>query len=144
MILQAISIIILVLKGVHMIKRNRTNVYKVLYYLAFTTKYRKEIFDSSDKQNEIKELLSHYCNTHNIRVDDLEVMPDHIHMVISFEPKYSISTIVKMIKGSSARLWFKKHPEDKSKLYRGHLWTNSYYIETVGDVSKEIVLNYDT
>ena len=125
-----------------MIKKNRTNVYKVLYHLAFTTKYRKEIFNNCNKQKEMKKILLCYCDKHNIRVDDLEIMPDHIHMIISFEPKYSISTIVKMIKGSSARLWFKKHPEDKHKIYKGHLWTNSYYIGTIGDMSKEIVSNY--
>lgn len=125
-----------------MVEKNRTSVYKVLYHLVFTTKCRKDIFDSFDKQKEMKKLLLYYCDKHNIRVADLEVMPDHIHMIISFEPKYSISTIVKMIKGSSARLWFKEHPEDKYKLYKGHLWTNNYYIGTIGDVSKEIVLNY--
>ena len=125
-----------------MIERNRTSVYKVLYHLVFVTKYRKEMFDENHKQEQMKNILIDYCNNHNIRIDDLEVIPDHINMVISFEPKYSISTIVKMIKGSSARLWFKEHPEDKNKLYKGHLWNNSYYIGTIGNVSKEIVLNY--
>lgn len=125
-----------------MIEKNRTSVYKVLYHLVFVTKYRKKIFNENHKQKQMKNILIDYCNNHNIRIDDLEIMPDHIHIIISFEPKYSISTIVKMIKGSSARLWFKEHPEDKRLLYKGHLWTNSYYIGTIGDVSKEIVLNY--
>ena len=125
-----------------MIEKNRTSVYKVLYHLVFTTKYRKNIFYNFDRQNEMKKLLLYYCDEHNIRVDDLEIMSDHIHMIISFEPKYSISTIVKMIKGSLARLWFKKHPEDKKLLYKGHLWTNSYYIGTIGNMSKKRVLNY--
>lgn len=125
-----------------MIKKNRTSVYNVLYHLVFVTKYRKKIFDENYKQEQMKNILIDYCNNHNICIDDLEIMSDHIHMIISFEPKYSISTIVKMIKGSSARLWFKENPEDKNKLYKGHLWTNSYYIGTIGDVSKEIILNY--
>lgn len=68
-------------------------------------------------------------------------MPNHVHLVISFPPKFAPS-IVKSFKGAVASEWFKCHPEDKTKLYKGHLWSPSFFMRTVGVVSKETVLKY--
>ena len=61
---------------------------------------------------------------------------------ISIPPKLAPSSIVKSFKGASAREWFKLHPEDKNKLYKGHLWSPSFFMRTVGVISKEIVMDY--
>ena len=69
-------------------------------------------------------------------------MPDHIHMLISFNPKHAASNIVKTLKGKSARRWFKAYPETKAMLWGGHLWAPSYFMSTVGSMSKETVKKY--
>lgn len=69
-------------------------------------------------------------------------MPDHVHLALSFPPKFAPSNIVKSFKGAAAQEWFKLHPEDKQKLYKGHLWSPSFFIHTVGEVSKERFLDY--
>ena len=70
-------------------------------------------------------------------------MPDHIHILCSFKPKYSITDIVKNLKGSSARLFLANHPEiRKSQFWENKLWSNSYYAGTVGNMSKETVKKY--
>lgn len=69
-------------------------------------------------------------------------MDDHVHLVISFPPKLAPSSIVKSFKGASAREWCKLHPEDKQKLYKGHLWSPSFFMRTVGVVSREIIMDY--
>ena len=69
-------------------------------------------------------------------------MPDHVHLVISFPPKFAPSSIVKSFKGAAAREWFKRHPEDKAKLYKGHLWSPSFFMSTVRVLSKETVIEY--
>ncbi|MFW3455085.1 IS200/IS605 family transposase, partial [Aerococcus viridans] len=61
---------------------------------------------------------------------------------ISFNPKHAASSIVKTLKGKSARLWFKAYPETKTMLWGGHLWTPSYFMATVGSMSKETVKKY--
>ena len=62
---------------------------------------------------------------------------------LSFKPKYAPTDIVKNLKGYTARAFFKKHPEIKhQKLLGGHLWSNSYYMSTLGNMSKDVVERY--
>jgi putative transposase len=62
--------------------------------------------------------------------------------VFTFKPKLAPADVVKILKGSSARLWFTAHPETKRKLWGGHLWSPSYYIGTLGEMSKQVVEEY--
>lgn len=125
-----------------MLIRNRTNVYDFNFHVVIVTKYRKELFNTKEYVNDMKGILYHLAGKINVSIEHLEVMPDHVHLMLSFPPKYSPSEIVKNLKGSSARLWFKQHPETKKQLYGGHLWSPSFFISTIGNVSKRIVSEY--
>lgn len=120
----------------------RTCIYDFHFHLVFVTKYRKSIFDNKEKQEELKKLLESFAEKNGSDIEAIEIMPDHVHLVISFPPKFAPSSIVKSFKGAAAREWFKLHPEDKEKLYKGHLWSPSFFMRTVGIVSKETVLEY--
>ena len=110
--------------------------------MVFVTKYRKCIFDTEKKRNELKQLLEPFSQKNGSEIEAIEIMPDHVHLVISFPPKFAPSSIVKSFKGAAAREWFKLHPEDKDKLYKGHLWSPSFFMSTASVVSKETVLEY--
>ncbi len=130
-------------KAVHrMIIHQRTNVYDFNFHLVWVTKYRKAVFINKVYQEEMKQLLLDIADHNNIIVEHLEVMPDHVHMLISFPPKVAPANMVKALKGASAYTWFQRHPETKKQLWRGHLWSPSYFISTIGNVSKEIVAQY--
>ena len=105
----------------------RTDVYDCHFHLVWVTKYRKSIFDTEEKQNELKTLFKSFAKKNGSEIEAVEVMPDHVHMVISIPPKLAPSSTVKSFKGASAREWFKLHPEDKNKLYKGHLWSPSFF-----------------
>ena len=120
----------------------RTSVYDFHFHLVFVTKYRKSIFDTTEKQEELKTLLYSFAEKNGSTIEGVEVMPDHVHLVLSFPPKFAPSSIVKSFKGAAAREWFKLHPEDKQKLYKGHLWSPSFFMRTVGVVSRETVMEY--
>lgn len=120
----------------------RTCIYDFHFHLVFVTKYRKSVFDTKEKQEELKELFESFAKKNGSDIEEIEIMPDHVHMVLSFPPKFAPSSIVKSFKGAAAREWFKLHPEDKEKLYKGHLWSPSFFMSTVGNVSKETVLEY--
>ena len=120
----------------------RTAVYDFHFYLVFVTKYRKSIFDTDEKQEELKTLLSSFAEKNGSTIENVEVMSDHVHLVLSFPPKFAPSSIVKSFKGAAAREWFKLHPEDKQKLYKGHLWSPNFFMQTVGVVSRETVMEY--
>ena len=125
-----------------MIVKTRTNVYDFNFHLVWVTKYRKEVFNTKEKSECMREILIGIATEHDISIQKLEIMPDHIHMIISFNPKHAPSSIVKTLKGKSARLWFKQFPNTKEILWNGHLWSPSYFMSTLGDMSKNTVENY--
>ena len=120
----------------------RTAVYDFHFHLLFVTKYRKSIFDTTEKQEELKTLLSSFAEKNGSTIENVDVMPDHVNLVISFPPKIAPSSIVTTFKGAAAREWFNLHPEDKQRLYKGHLWSPSFFMQTVGIASQEAVIEY--
>ena len=72
----------------------------------------------------------------------MEVMPDHIHLLVDCTPQIRPSDAIKVYKGNTARWLFMKHPELKQQLWGGHMWNPSYFVATVSDRSLEQVENY--
>ena len=73
----------------------------------------------------------------------MEIMADHVHMLISFSPKSAPAQVIKAIKGSNARQFFLLHPKIKvQKMWGGYFWSSSYFISTLGNMSKDIIENY--
>ena len=121
----------------------RGYVYNIHYHLIWVTKYRRECFTTPELREEMKNILFYISKVAECVIEQAEVMPDHVHLMISIPPKYSISDIMKNLKGSSARFFFSQHPDlKKDKFWGGHLWSPSYYIGTVGNMSKETVAKY--
>lgn len=120
----------------------RIAVYDFHFHLVFVTKYRKSIFDTTEKQEELKMLLVSFAEKNGSTVESVEVMSDYVHLILSFPPKFAPSSIVKSFKGAAAREWFKLHPEDKDKVYKGHLWSPSFFMQTVGVISRETMMEY--
>jgi putative transposase len=75
-------------------------------------------------------------------VKELEVMADHVHLFIGAHPTESPVGVVKALKGSSARVLFDEHPILRTMFRKGHLWSPSDYIGTVGHVSAEAIARY--
>lgn len=125
-----------------MLRERRTSVTDFTFHLVLVTKYRKEVFTTDQKKEVMKEILFKIATNKEVEILELEVMPDHVHMLISFHPKVAASDVVKSLKGTSAREWFKRYPETKDLLWKGHLWTNSFFMSTIGNVSKNIVSQY--
>ena len=89
----------------------RGYVYNTNYHIIWVTKYRNACFTTPELANEMKSILLDVAKIADITIQEMEVMPDHIHILCSFKPKYSITDIVKNLKGSSARIFLKAHPE---------------------------------
>ena len=125
-----------------MYTKTRTNLYRTTYHLVWVTNYRKVIFTTLNRREAMMEMLSLIAENNDITILESEVMEDHIHLVVSFPPNKSISTVMKALKGASAREWFQQFPETKKELWKGSLWSASYFVSTVGNVSKEVVMQY--
>lgn len=121
----------------------RGYVYNVNYHLIWCTKYRRECFTDEDLVNEMKKIIFDIAEISDIEIKEIEVMPDHIHLLVSFKPKYSITDVVKNIKGYTARIFLSNHSEIRdNQFWGGKLWSASYYVGTVGNMSKETIQQY--
>jgi len=124
------------------IKRGRTCVYNCNYHVVFSTKYRQKVL-TPEAEEYLKKVAVETGIEKGFEVAMVEVgEQDHVHLFVSAHPKIAPSYIVKMVKGISARKLFLKFPELKSKLWKGHLWNPSYYIETIGSISEDVIRNY--
>ena len=119
----------------------RGYVYSLQYHLIWCTKYRKKVLkDGIDV--ECKEMLESLAQEYKFQILAMEVMPDHIHLLVDCRSQFYISDMIKIMKGNLARQMFLLHPELKKELWGGHLWNPSYCAVTVSDRSREQVLAY--
>ena len=87
-------------------------------------------------------MLEEIAEEYSFQILAMEVMPDHIHLLLDCKPQFMISAMVKIMKGNTARWLFLRHPELKQSLWGGHLWNPSYCAVTVSDRSREQVTHY--
>jgi putative transposase len=110
-------------------KSNRNIVYSCKYHIVWCPKYRRKVLiDGVDAR--LKEIISEVCIETSSELLELEVMPDHVHVLVECDPQFGISKLVRYFKGRSSRLLRKEYPWLKSRLPT--LWTNSYFCSTVG------------
>lgn len=120
----------------------RSYVYDLHYHLVWVTKYREHAFDDEISQALKQEIIT-LANEKDCHIQAIEIMPNHVHLLISIKPKYAISSIVKVLKGTSARWLFKTYPQQMNKhFWHGHIWSPSYYVGSVGNTTEAIVKNY--
>ena len=122
--------------------RKLTHVYyKCEYHIVFTPKYRFRILEGM-----VKSLLEHDMQTvrvwKDVRLMELNVQKDHVHMVCSIPPKLSISDYMGILKGKLAIKLFRTYPNLKQKPYWGnHFWSRGYFVSTVG-LDEEMIRRY--
>ena len=123
------------------VTHGRGYVYSLQYHIVWVTKYRKPIF-SETIAPEVKNYLLQTLRSLDMEPIAMEVMPDHIHLLVGCKPQLRLSDAIKVLKGNTARWLFLQHPEIKSQLWGGHLWNPSYFVATVSDQTLEQVGHY--
>jgi len=117
-------------------------VYDTKYHLVWAPKYRKWIL-RGDLQVRVKEIFEEIALSHGFVIEAKEVSADHVHVFLSFPPRYSIARVVGMLKSISASVIFEEHPEVKKQLWGGEFWEDGYFVRTVGDkVTADIIRRY--
>ena len=113
-------------------------VFNIGYHLIWCPKYRRRVL-RGDIEVKLKQLLLQKAEQIKIRIEKMEVMPDHIHLFIKCSPVDSPHYIVQQLKGFSSRML---RLEFKELLRMPTLWTRSYYCESVGHISEKTILKY--
>ena len=118
------------------------NVCVLLYHLVCPAKYLRKIFT-----DEVTKSLLLICfeitAKHEIKFIEIGTDADHMHFLIHGIPRMSPSGIVNIVKSITAREIFRLHPEVKTMLWGGHIWSSGYYINTVGQHGTEEVIKRD-
>ncbi|QSJ20694.1 IS200/IS605 family transposase [Nostoc sp. UHCC 0702] len=123
------------------VKQCRGYVYAIEYHIVWCVKYRHKVL-KDEIAEFLKEVLIETAIIYKFKVESLEVVEDHVHVLVSATPQHTIPNIVKMLKGISARKLFLKFPELKKKLWGGHLWNPSYFVSTVSENTEAQVKKY--
>ena len=106
--------------------------YQTHYHIVFPVKYRKGLL-YPEVENKIKEICEDISERYEIDFEKIGCDEDHIHILCSFHPKYSIGETVRKIKSIRARELFKTFPWLKKDLWGGEFWSDGYYVATVGE-----------
>ena len=107
------------------------------YHVVFAPKYRRlEIYGTI--KADIGKILRQLCQQKGVEIIEAEACPDHIHMLISIPPKYSVSQIMGFLKGKSSLMIFDRHANLKYKYGNRHFWARGYYVDTVGRSKKQV------
>jgi len=124
------------------LKRTSHAVYEATYHLVWCPKYRKKIL-SEEIQPRVKELFLEIGSHFDFEIDRCEVAEDHIHILISFPPRYSVAKVVGILKSISGSKIFSEFPKVKEQLWGGHFWEQGYFYRTVGEqVTDDVIRNY--
>ena len=107
------------------------------YHIVFAPKYRRQVIYGKIKA-DIGIMLRKLCEYKQVEILEAEACKDHIHMLVSIPPKYSVSQIMGYLKGKSSLMIFEKYANMKYKYGNRHFWCRGYYVDTVGRNKKAI------
>lgn len=121
------------------LKHNNNIAYKCHYHVVFCPKYRRKVL-TSPIDDSLKTIILEVIEKWGQELIELEVMPDHVHLLVGCDPQFGIHKLIKYVKGTSSRLLRQEYPQLKQRL--PSLWTNSYACYTVGGVTLETLKSY--
>ena len=121
------------------VRSNNNVVYRCAYHVVWCPKYRRPVIEGA-VDARLKQIIRDVCAERECHIIELETMPDHVHLLVECDPQYGIHRLVKQVKGRSSRLLREEFPSLKRRLPT--LWTNSYFVATVGGAPLEIVKQY--
>ena len=137
--------IIIGMKDNERLTYGRTSVYNLNYHIIWGTKYRNKVL-KGHVEVVLKQVLLDTAAKYGFRIAHLEIgKNDHVHLLISAPPKLSVTNMVRWLKGISAYRLFRDCPELQTsywKRHNRHLWSPSYYVESIGAVNEQAVAKY--
>lgn len=122
------------------VAKNKLNiVYNCHYHIVFCPKYRRKVL-VSPIDARLRQVINEIIEKWNQELVEIEIMPDHVHLLVGCDPQFGIHRLVRLIKGASSRILRQEFPVLKRKI--PCLWTGSYYCGTTGGVTIEAVKKY--
>lgn len=121
------------------LRSNNNVVFSCKYHVVWCPKYRRKVLvDGIDER--LKAIIRSVVAERDAAVIEMEVMPDHVHLLVEVDPQFGIHRLVRLLKGRSSRLLRQEFPRLRSRLPT--LWTNSYFLATVGGAPLAVIKQY--
>ena len=120
-------------------RSNNNIVYSCKYHVVWCPKYRRKVLVGAI-ETRLKELIHEICTEIRVEIIEIEIMPDHVHLLMEVDPQFGAHLAVKLIKGKTSRHLRMEFSELTTRLPT--LWTNSYFISTVGGAPLSIIKQY--
>jgi putative transposase len=124
------------------LQKNTHHVFRLMYHFVWIPEYRHKVFTDPYCES-LKAIIEKIGYDYDIDIVELDVPEDHIHMVVRGVPKMSLSSVMPVEKSIYAREFFRIYPELKRRYcWGGKLWTQSYFVETIGNANEEVIRAY--
>jgi len=125
------------------VRRSEHNVSQLHYHFVTPVKYRKGIFGKPDREHSLHAICKEIEERYEIEFEQVGIDTNHVHYLVSSVPKFSPSQLIRTIKSIIARELFKRHPDLKKELWGGSLWTEGFFVSTVGEHgNKDVIRAY--
>lgn len=121
-------------KGAH-------TTHRLMYHLVWIPKYRKRILKGRIAER-LKELFYECADMNRWKIEELNIQPDHVHILVQMRPDVSVSKMVQLFKGSSSKVIREEYPELKEFLWGKDFWADGYFAETAGQINEERIRDY--
>jgi REP element-mobilizing transposase RayT len=126
----------------YLLDKGAHSVYALQYHLVQVVKYRRDIFVDEKLVDFLKKVVREISETFSVEVLDFECDKDHFHMIFKAKPTLDLPKYVNAIKTISSREIQRSFPEVKEKLWKGHVWSPSYFLASTGQVTLDILKKY--
>ena len=124
------------------VKRTSYAVYDLKYHFVWIPKYRKKVLNENIAKR-VEEIFREIAQVYEFEIETMAIVEDHVHIFLSAPPKYAPGQIVRILKSRSAKMVFKEFPQVRKELWAGELWSDGYFVRSVGDqVTTEIIKRY--
>ena len=120
-------------------KSKHNVVYSCKYHVVWCPKYRRSVLING-VDTRLKKLIIETCTLLKVELIEMEIMPDHVHLLLEVDPQFGIHKAVKRIKGYSSKVLRSEFPWIRSRLPT--LWSNSYFVSTVGGAPLSVIKQY--
>ena len=120
-------------------KSNHNVSFSCTYHVVWCPKYRRKVLIEQIAKR-LEQIMREVCKEHQAEVLSVEIMPDHVHLLVEVDPQFGIHRLVKLVKGRSSRYLRQEYSSLTTRLPT--LWTNSYFVSTVGGAPLSVIKQY--
>ena len=117
--------------------------YELWYHLAFSTKYRKQVFNDEKSKRDTEQLFREIAEHYDLEVGEIEVLSDHVHLTLTAPPRIAPAQAVAILKSVSTKMLFKKYRWLKKQYWGGEVWSGGYFVRSIGTgLTREAIEKY--